>query len=60
MTLTPDARALAGAIPGGGFGASARRGAGAGRQVQASGSSAGASSFSGLSGLSFNLGIGSF
>lgn len=54
-TLQPDAKALAGAIGGGGFGAS-RRSAGAGRQVQPQGAKSGAGSFSGISGLSFRIG----
>jgi hypothetical protein len=55
VTLTPDAKALAGAIGGGGFGAS-KRSAGAGRQTQSKGAASGIGSFSGLSGLSFNFG----
>lgn len=51
-TLAPDAKALAGAIGGGGFGAS-KRSAGAGRQVQTKGAGSGAGAFSGISGLSF-------
>ena len=53
VTLTPDVKAFAGAIGGGGFGA---RRPTAGGRTSARASASGPSDFSGLSGLTFNIG----
>lgn len=51
VTLQPDAKAFAGAIGGGGFGA--RRSVLSGRQAPGAGGTSGAAGFSGITGLGY-------